>query len=167
MRFPFIIILVMSLITACCSPKKTGSNYSKEKNYSKDSLLVGLERNHCFGKCPEFKAIIYKSGYAEYNGRKNVQYLGQHSGRISPDQLSELYSKIRSYKMESMDTAYINPDIADFPTWSIWISDFKPRKHILIKDDLPAAGINQFGNELDTLFNHIIWTRDPNQNDRY
>ena len=142
---------------ACSTNKRAGA--SSEKVYTKDSLLAAIERGACFGRCPEYKATIYKSGYAEYTGRRNVEKIGSYFGRLSNEELLTLKTLMRSNKMEEKDTAYINKYLADFPGWALWVSDLKPTKTIVISHEAPPAEITDFGKGLDQALNSIKWVK--------
>ena len=48
-----------------------------------DSLFFSIERTPCFGACRAYSIKIYRSGFATYEGRMNVDLMGTHSTRIA------------------------------------------------------------------------------------
>ncbi len=123
-----------------------------------DSLLVAIQRGACFGACPQFKATVYKSGFAVYEGEKNVKKLGKWTSFLSPEKMNSLLSAIRGYKMEEKDSAYVNKYLADFPAYYLWISDKKPRKEILVNHEAPPVDITEFTTLLQRLLDEVKWS---------
>ncbi len=150
-------------VIACSSTIHHESTTNKV--YLKDSLLASIERSACFGKCPQYKTIIYKSGFAEYYGKKDIDKIGYYTGQLNADDLNRLYSLIRTYKMEEKDTAYINKYLADFPAWSLWVSDLNPTKHIQISHEAPPSEITEFGKAMDQYLVSVKWTKKTSTKD--
>ncbi len=153
----------MLLVIACASTKHKESTVIKVS--AKDSLLAAIERSACFGKCPQYKTIIYKSGFAEYYGKKNIDKIGYYTGQLQADDLNKLYSLIRTYKMEEKDTSYINKYLADYPAWELWISDLNPTKHIQISHEAPPSEITEFGKAMDQFLTSVKWTKKTSTKD--
>ncbi|MBL0095433.1 MAG: hypothetical protein IPP46_02270 [Bacteroidetes bacterium] len=131
----FSALLIVATIATSCKTKKSGASTTDNASASnsvsstvEDSLLVAISRGACFGACPQFKATVYKSGFAVYEGEKNVKKTGTWTARLSTQQLDDLIKMIRNYKMEEKDSAYVNKYLADYPAYFLWISDKKPRK---------------------------------------
>ncbi|MBK9638960.1 MAG: hypothetical protein IPO63_14585 [Bacteroidetes bacterium] len=158
--FSFALLMVVS---SCKSQKNASSNEnaSAVNTTSIDTLLVKIKREACFGRCPQYYATIYKTGFAEYYGEMNVKKVGQWYARLSPEQLASLFDAIRENKMEAMDTSYSNPFLADFPTYSLWIADKNPRKKILLNHESPPVQIIEFTQVLEGLLDQLRWEHHP------
>lgn len=156
-----VLILFSTLIFSCKSnkdiPSADTNTSAGNTSAEKDSLLTAIDRGACFGYCPEYYAVIYKSGYAVYTGRKNAFLKGKNISRLNNDELAQLLALIRDNKIEQLDTAYINPHIADFPGWSIWVSDRGPVKKITVMHDTPPEGLQRYGQRLDELLQSLKW----------
>lgn len=126
-----------------------------------DTLLVKIKREACFGRCPQYYATIYKTGWAEYYGEMNVKKVGQWYARLTYEQLNYLYEAIRIYKIESMDTAYSNPYLADFPVYYLWVADKKPRKQIMLNHETLPTEIKEFTEVLEGLMDQLRWVQHP------
>lgn len=149
--------LVLTMLS--CSSTKS----STVRQYQQDSLLVAIERGACFGACPEFKAIIYKSGLAVYSGRRNVNLLGSYNARLTSAQMDSLLSYIRAQKVEALDTAYVNPFLADYPAYFLWISDVGPTREILISNDAPPEKVKDFTKVVENIVNALNWKKVSDQ----
>ncbi len=142
------------LFQACSAAKYSGENAWKKDAYMADSLLAGIERGPCFGACPIYKALIYKSGRIEYGGAKSVRLIGTWSAQLTPAQLSNLVATIREPNLEaSDDTVIVNKHLADFPGYSLWISDRKPTRHIWVMHEAPPAALTTVATKIDQLLN--------------
>lgn len=124
---------------------------------SNDTLLVAISRGPCFGRCPEYKAVVTKKGAAYYIGKRNVAKPGVWFASLSADQLSALVAEIRTSELETKDTLYINRYLADFPDCDIWVSDKLPRKQIHINHESPPEELTAFSKYLDSLLNRLAW----------
>jgi hypothetical protein len=151
------------LLFSCKSPKPstTVSIEDTPQSVSLDSLLVGIKREACFGRCPQYTATIYKSGWAEYYGEMNVKKVGAWHAKLSEEQQAYLIQAIRQNKMEAMDTSYSNPYLADFPAYALWISVNKPRKKILVNHESPPTEIKEFTQVLEELLDQLRWVQHP------
>ncbi|MBK8499497.1 MAG: hypothetical protein IPL52_11950 [Flavobacteriales bacterium] len=58
-----------------------------------DSLFFTIERTPCFGTCKAYRIEVYRSGYATYNGRSNMEKQGPHSAWAKPETMAALLRK--------------------------------------------------------------------------
>ena len=94
------------LITAC--KNKEGAVEAGSQTYEAfeqvvdtDSLLLSFERGVCFGKCPQDKMIIYKSGFTVYEGVKNVDIVGKANNNINQEDLDKIIDSFAWNKEEN------------------------------------------------------------------
>lgn len=140
-------ILFLILIVSCASSKKkkeSAVTSTYEEPAVEDSLLVSLKRGACFGACPQFTYTVYKSGFAEYNGERNVKKTGKWVARLSKEEIVEIVGWIRQYRMEEKNNTYINEYLADFPGVWVTVSDKNPRLEIFVNHDQPPVEITGF-----------------------
>lgn len=155
LAFGFVVCLCIA-----CSNTKTASNIQQNnKQYKGDSLLVAVERSPCFGACPEYKLSIYKSGFAVLNGFRNIAQIGNFEGNLSLEQLNELVAFIRENKIEEKDSIYVNKYLADFPAFTLYVSDIGPKKKIFVNHEAPPQDINLLKETLNNLISRIVWTK--------
>lgn len=122
-----------------------------------DTVLVAISRGPCFGRCPEYKAVVTKKGTAYYTGKRNVDKPGLWYATLPADQLLALITEIRNAEIESRDTLYINRYLADFPDCDLWVSDKLPVKHIHINHEAPPEELTAFSKYLDAILNKLAW----------
>lgn len=140
-------LFLIVVIVSCASSKKkveTKESSAEVETAVEDSLLVSLRRGACFGACPQFTYTVYKSGYAEYNGERNVKKTGKWVARLSKEEIVEIVGWIRQYKMEEKNKSYINEYLADFPGVWVTVSDKNPRFEIFVNHDQPPVEITGF-----------------------
>lgn len=146
----------LSVLTTSCRSRKNDTGAVIEGQAS-DTILVAISRGPCFGRCPEYKAIVTKKGAAYYAGKRNVAKPGLWYASLPADQLSALVTEIRTSELESRDTLYVNRYLADFPDCDIWVSDKLPLKHIHINHEAPPEELAAFSKYLDALLNSLVW----------
>ncbi|MBL7924772.1 MAG: hypothetical protein JNL88_11285 [Bacteroidia bacterium] len=155
----FLLACSFAFFPACKSHKPETAAGAKPEVavQTKDSLLAGISRGACFGACPQYKAMVYKSGYATYEGERHVKKTGTWSAQLNDEQLQSLYALIRQYKMEEKDTAYINKYLADYPAYLLWISDFRARRQILVNHEAPPVEISEFTQLFERILDQLKW----------
>ena len=153
------ILLLVFVAIACASKKKAIAPTATTVHPQVDSLLTAIERDPCFGNCPEFYAAIYKSGYVRYVGKKNVDKIGTFQGHLQPDQVTEMYNAISLYRMEQKDTLYNNKFLVDYPAWSIWIGSATPVKKIHVNDQDPPDDLAGFADYVERVLLTVKWTK--------
>lgn len=124
-----------------------------------DTLLAGIKRGPCFGKCPQYVAMIYQSGYATYDGERNVSRIGKWESRLDDGPLSLLKSMLKDSGADRWDSAYVNKYLADFPVLFLWISHEGASRRIMINHEAPPEKITGFARELDRLLSGLTWKK--------
>lgn len=148
------VLALFAAFLSCGTAKKSAQSNDEQ---GADSVLAAIDRGACFGRCPEFYACVSKSRTAWYKGRRNVKKTGVWKAQLSEEQYSEVLNLVRSYKVEQMDTAYINKYLADFPAYELWVSDHKPLKHILINHEAPPEEITGFTKRFEEFLDRTRW----------
>jgi hypothetical protein len=151
--------ILVWFFTACNNTKSASNSKQNDTQFKGDSLLVSVERSPCFGACPEYKLSIYKSGFAILNGSRNIAQIGNFKGNLSLDQLSELVAFIRENKIEDKDSIYVNKYLADFPAFTLYVSDIHPTKKIFVNHEAPPKDLDLLKETLNNLLNRISWTK--------
>jgi hypothetical protein len=150
---PFSIVLLFAVVSVSCKNHQS----AEEKIPSADSLLAGIERGACFGRCPEYKAFVYTSGYAEFLGIRNLGRLGKYYVRLTPDQLNDVKALLKEYQMAEADSEYVNKRLADFPAYFLTIRDNKGSRKILVNHEAPPENIVGFTKSIDRWFEKLPW----------
>jgi len=103
--------------------------------------------------------MIYRSGYATFNGERNVSRLGKWESRLDDGQISLLKSMLKDYGADRWDSAYVNKYLADFPVLFLWAPQNGVSRRILINHEAPPEEITGFARELDRLLSGLIWLK--------
>lgn len=160
-RFRWIVLLICSVLSMfACKTHKADPVANEVVENSSDTLLVSLKRGACFGACPQFDCVIYKSGYAVYDGERNVSKTGRWHALLSREQVTALRSLIGTCRMEEMDTVYINKYLADYPAFFVAVSDKKPTKRIYVNHDQPPVEITSFVTNLERMLESLEWKKE-------
>lgn len=80
-----------------------------------DSLVLKLERTPCFGACKAYRIVVYRSGYAIFEGRANMEKMGPHNGHIGADTIATIARKAEQHGFYEMQEKY-DADVTDLPT---------------------------------------------------
>lgn len=80
-----------------------------------DSLVFLLEHTPCFGTCKAYRVNIYRSGYATFEGRSNVDKEGMHYGTVSSGTVNELLQQAQRIGFFDMQDKYDSP-VTDLPS---------------------------------------------------
>ena len=71
------------------------------------ALAVRLERQPCYGRCPEYTVEVFFDGRVRYVGNKNVQVLGEQSANIAVADVSALLKLFADAGFATADSAYV------------------------------------------------------------
>jgi hypothetical protein len=151
---------VLILTFLFCTGSMLSCNSSRESASTAlraDSVLTGIERGPCFGKCPEYKAVIYTSGFAEYFGGRNNPLQGNYQCRLKPEELSTVKALMNQYSIAEADSEYVNKYLADFPAYWLMVSDKKGSRRILVNHQEPPANIRDYTYEIDKFVGNLLW----------
>jgi hypothetical protein len=125
--------LTFSLVVSACSQKQevvgttepgpavgsTGSTAASSVQpggaASGDSLVFSLQRTPCFGTCKAYTINVYRSGYATFEGRANVDKEGLHNTRIPLDQVQALVAEAEANGFFKLEDKYDGP-VTDLPS---------------------------------------------------
>ena len=112
-----ILFLVIFAAILSCKPKQQATKVDNSifNRSDADSLFLTIARSPCFGRCPQYEAKIYESGYTVYNGKRDVPSIGTHSFTLSAEQLKSLKQKAVDIKYFQMKDKYDNENVTDLP----------------------------------------------------
>lgn len=123
-------LLSVALVTACktkqdsaqdgATPPATKGSENKAPlqlggETAADSLFLSLERTPCFGPCKAYRLNIYRSGYATYEGRANVELEGMHEARVGKDTMEAILKDSERIDFYGLDDVYDSP-VTDLPS---------------------------------------------------
>lgn len=103
-----------------------------------DSLVFKLQRTVCFGACPTYELLIYKSGYATYHGKQNVDRIGHYTTRVPQETIDKLIKEADAKGFFEMKPEYDRP-VTDLPSTIISIQRNGDTKQVKGRVDIPQA----------------------------
>ena len=103
-----------------------------------DSLFFSLERTPCFGSCKAYRIAVYRSGFATYNGRSNMEKEGPHTTRIGQETMALLLAKAEEMGFFTMQDKY-DAEVTDLPSTFIRVVANGKDKMVMGRVGQPAA----------------------------
>lgn len=98
--------------TAVLSKYRTMKFVSAKEN---DTIFATLTRTPCFGTCPVYKLMIFKSGLALYEGSQHVEKTGRYLVYFSEEEMKNIEEKAKEIDYFGLKDEYDSP-VTDFPT---------------------------------------------------
>lgn len=80
-----------------------------------DSIFATLIKTPCFGTCPVYKLMIFKSGVALYEGIQHVEKKGRYLVSFSEEEMKKIEIKAIEINYFNLQDEYDSP-VTDFPT---------------------------------------------------
>ena len=80
-----------------------------------DTIFATLTKTPCFGTCPVYKLMIFKSGLALYEGTQHVEKTGRYLVYFSEEELKTIEEKAQEINYFGLKDEYDSP-VTDFPT---------------------------------------------------
>lgn len=103
-----------------------------------DSLFFSLERTPCFGACQAYRIKIYRSGFATYDGRGNMEKMGMHSGIVPAEMMEDLLGKAERSGFFGLNDKY-DAQVTDLPSTIIQINSNGRMKKVVARVGTPAT----------------------------
>lgn len=103
----------------------------------KDSLFLSFERTPCFGTCKAYRIEVYRSGFATYDGRSNVEKQGKHEARIDEDTMRAILSRAEELGFFGMKDVY-DGEVTDLPSTHLRIQANGQNKKVIGRVGQPA-----------------------------
>lgn len=82
---------------------------------SADSLVFSLQRTPCFGTCKAYTINVYRSGFATFEGRANVDKEGMHQTRITTAKVQDLVAEAEANGFFKLEDKY-DAAVTDLPS---------------------------------------------------
>jgi hypothetical protein len=120
-----------------------------------DSLFFFLERTPCFGTCKAYRISVYRSGYARYEGRSNVEKEGLHEARIGADTLALLLREAEAMGFFGLKDSY-DSQVTDLPSTIVRIVADGRDKRVLARVGTPPA-FKAYVEQVERLLLPVAW----------
>lgn len=154
---PVFISVVLFVVLESCKTRSRSAETGMQNDA--DSLFVMLNQEPCFGTCPTFVVNVYKSGYAVYKGKKGVERVGTYEARFTRDQLKLFDQAAIEYRVDTLQSEYVNPYIADFPASYSSIVIKGKRHSFHISTDTPPQSLADFQETIKRLIEMPKWKK--------
>lgn len=167
-------LLIGGLLLACAEKKPMVGDKDDEpsKDLSNDALQLGgteasdslffaMERTPCFGRCKAYRINVYRSGYATYEGRMNVEKEGMHEGWVGKDTLDLLLKEAGSVGFFALNDRY-DSDVTDLPSSILRVVADGKDKRVVGRIGTPPAFTNYF-EKAESLLYPMPWKPVPAQ----
>lgn len=149
MRLLFILLLSFAFGLFGCKQTETAQTSSTDE-IKKDVPFLSMKRTPCYGKCPAYLVDIYENGQVIFNGRSFVDYIGEHTGIISTDDVQKIKDKITAINFFELNDKY-DSNVTDFPSCIIDVNMAGKTKSILDR----VGGPKEL-KELETLIHDLV-----------
>ncbi len=112
-----LLILLLSLTIGLFGCKQTleTKQTSPTDEVKKDVPFISMKKTPCYGKCPAYLVDIYENGDVLFNGKSFVDYIGEHTGTITPEDVNRIKEKIHAINFFELEDKY-DSNVTDFPS---------------------------------------------------
>jgi hypothetical protein len=73
-----------------------------------DSVMISLQRTHCYGPCPVYSVTIWGNGRVEFIGYEFVNTIGKKTYSIASKSVDSLVQKIFAMNFFSLNDSYVD-----------------------------------------------------------
>lgn len=170
-RFIIVTLVLSSLLAACNSSKNTPSTSGqvmseKEKTMEQEEdittsqvmsdKVISLSKGACRGFCKNYNATIHPDMTATFEGKRNVDLIGNFIGSVNKEQYASLITMLDAMPWADYKEDYIDPLIMDLPSRTLTYGDHSVKYH---DRDVPEA-IQTAVNEIENLVLGMKWVED-------
>ena len=135
-----------------------------EEEPPKIELLASIRKTACYGNCPVFEAKIYSDGRVVYEGKQNVDRVGQFESWVSEDFIAGIYHAANKNDFLSMQTHYPEKKhfIPDFPNTVSYLK-FEDEEKTVTNNHNAPVGLSNFESYFINLLENLEWKALTNQ----
>ncbi|WP_303310623.1 DUF6438 domain-containing protein [Hymenobacter sp. BT730] len=108
----------------------------KKQEMAKLPVLI-FEKTPCFGRCPTYKATVYRNGRLSYEGTKNMPLLGRHELQLPATAVTYILKESQRIGFSKLQGVY-SQNTSDLP--STYISILQPDcnlKEVRVEEGAP------------------------------
>lgn len=120
-----------------------------------DSLFLSLERTPCFGMCKAYRIAVYRSGFATYDGRMNMEKEGPHTARVESADMLEMLTRAKALGFFALQDNY-DAEVTDLPSTFLRIVANGKDKRVMGRVGQPDA-FKKLVAELEALLLPVPW----------
>ena len=116
MRWTGLAWIALLFITSCKSRLEKSEMSKATQVEVPTDFYLSLKKTVCFGQCPAYEFQIQAQGELLWEGHYFVSKIGRYRRILSPSELSSLYSRLESAKLEQYQSVYDEQSISDLPS---------------------------------------------------
>lgn len=123
------------------------------------TVVAGLKREPCYGKCPAFELKLYSDGTVKYHGIAHTKPLGYHSAYVGMEAIVNIQSKAEAIGYFTLSQQYPTigkPQIYDVPSTTTFIKTDLQQNRIVNRHDSPPD-LYKFEKYIETQFKDLNW----------
>lgn len=128
--------------------KKKSRKREKELLKPNDGWTFVFERSPCFGKCPWDQLTVFSDGRINYVGKRDVERIGNYSGRISENQAEGLKTYLEELGYFEMKEKY-DSNISDLPSVQMNFYSASKKQEVYIRGDAPTGMTSVFNKMIE------------------
>ncbi len=154
------ILMVLALFLAQDCNNRTTDNSSTDDttvDLGEKRILIKMQKNPCFGKCPIYDISIYTDGYVEYNGQRFADKLGKYSKEIPTALVHDLYKEFNTIGFMEMIEIFPTK-LPDLPKTRITFHPDAATKHTVVGDKYRPEELLALDKKLTDIANSEGWT---------
>jgi len=123
-----------------------------------DSIV--LERSACFGRCPVYRAVLYRDGLAVYHGKAHVQRSGIWRGIVPQRDFERLAFLAEYIHFAALDSSY-SENVTDLPgTWiTVGWRGSRGSQTVYEYGWFGPPRLEVFGTVIDAVIDGIKWVK--------
>ncbi|MBI2968361.1 MAG: hypothetical protein HYY40_11200 [Bacteroidetes bacterium] len=121
-----------------------------------DSVFATLERTPCYGRCPNYKITIYKSGYTLYEGKRFTDRIGLFTCFLTRQEMGNILERAKSINYFNLQDVY-DSQVTDLPSVITSIREGNRVKTVKARFNVPPA-LRNFEQYFDSIFENKTWT---------
>lgn len=147
----------LGVLLACTGTSKTGQGEQRFGGKTEaDSLFYSIERTPCFGRCATYEMKVYRSGYATFNGKRNVPMEGMHHTQVPKEVMEKILSEAERIGFFNLQDKYDGP-VTDLPSTIVRVVSGSRDKQVRGRYKMPE-GFRGFAQMADSLLIPLAWT---------
>jgi len=130
-------------------------NHSKQSTQNNQPVIV-LEKTHCFGKCPKYKAYFYTNDSTKIFPKENFIITQNSVSKLEKGTVKKLLSKANAINFWDFENEYDNKKLMDVPSTFISVNYNGKEKKIKVRANAPNDLI-QFIKDVETIIKNSKW----------
>lgn len=146
------------------TPATATSTSSSQQKPQPDSLILSYERTPCFGRCPVFAIMVYKSGYTTYEGKMNTEYSGMNYQYMDLEIIKGIINRANEVGFFTLRDEY-DGGVSDLPYRKTFVRYKSSSKKVVNKGggDIPE-GLSEIEGLIERTFKEVSWKPVPTKN---